>query len=168
MRIPQELAAVGFDGLPDTVRYWPPLTTAQCRTAMEEFFGIVSCTVTSVMSNGLKPSACEDVAGAIGTYAPALAFRKPSALVDWINSYTDDPDKGVIFHCSSLPADILHEPEMSYQDIIAGTVGTENTFATVVGRVTVGPLGSWTEPFQQEPEQLNRSTCRPLGRPAKG
>jgi len=27
IRVPQELAVVGFDGLPDTAHYWPPLTT---------------------------------------------------------------------------------------------------------------------------------------------
>jgi L-fucose isomerase-like protein len=116
-------------------------TAVQCWTAMEEYFGIVPCTVMSMMSNVLKPSACEaDITGAIGMLAMALASGKPSALVDWNNNYGDDPDKGVVFHCSNLPADFFHEPEMSYQDIIAGTVGKENTFGTVVGRVKAGPF----------------------------
>jgi L-fucose isomerase-like protein len=116
-------------------------TAVQCWTSMEEFFGIVPCTVMSMMSNVLKPSACEmDITGAIGMYAMALASSKPSALVDWNNNYGDDPDKGVIFHCSNLPKDFFEDVEMSYQDIIAGTVGKENTYGTVVGRIKSGPF----------------------------
>ena len=116
-------------------------TAVQCWTSMEEFFGVVPCTVMSMMSNVLKPSACEtDITGAIGMYAMALASGKPSALVDWNNNYGDDPDKGVIFHCSNLPKDFFEDIEMSYQDIIAGTVGKENTYGTVVGRIKSGPF----------------------------
>jgi L-fucose isomerase-like protein len=116
-------------------------TAVQCWTSMEEYFGIVPCAAMSMMSNMLKPSACEaDIAGAVGMYAMALASGKPSALVDWNNNYGDDPDKGVIFHCSNLPADFFQETEMSYQEIIAGTVGKENTYGTLVGRVKAGPF----------------------------
>jgi L-fucose isomerase-like protein len=116
-------------------------TAVQCWTAMEEYFGVVPCTVMSMMSNALKPSACEaDITGAIGMYAMALASGKPSALMDWNNNYGDDPDKGVIFHCSNLPVDFFQEPEMSYQAIVAGTVGKENTYGTMVGRVKAGPF----------------------------
>jgi len=116
-------------------------TAVQCWTSMEEYFGIVPCAVMSMMSNALKPSACEtDITGAIGMYTMALASGKPSALVDWNNNYGDDPDKGVIFHCSNFPIDFVQDAEMSYQDIIAGTVGKENTYGTVVGRVKSGPF----------------------------
>ena len=47
--------------------------------------------------------------GVVGMYAMALASGKPSALVDWNNNYGDDPDKGVVFHCSNLPKDIFVE-----------------------------------------------------------
>ncbi|MBM4464495.1 MAG: fucose isomerase [Chloroflexi bacterium] len=114
-------------------------TAIQCWTSMEEFFGIVPCAVMSMMSNTLMPSACEtDVTGAVGMYAMALASGRPSALVDWNNNYGDDPDKGVIFHCSNWPKDFFEEAKMSYQDIIAGTVGQENTYGTVVGRARSG------------------------------
>jgi len=116
-------------------------TAVQCWTSMQEYFGVVPCAVMSMMSSALKPSACEtDIAGAIGMYAMTLASGKPSALVDWNNNYGDDPDKGVIFHCSNLPADFFQEAEMSFQEIIAGTVGKENTYGTVVGRVKAGPF----------------------------
>ncbi len=116
-------------------------TAVQCWTSMEEFFGVVPCTVMSMMSNALMPSACEtDITGAVGMYAMALASGRPSALVDWNNNYGDDPDKGVIFHCSNLPKALFTEAQMDYQAIIAGTVGKENTYGTVVGRLKSSPF----------------------------
>ena len=116
-------------------------TAVQCWTSMEEFFGVVPCTVMSMLSNTLMPSACEtDITGAIGMYAMALASGRPSALADWNNNYGQDPDKGVIFHCSNLPTAILADAKMDYQEIIAGTVGKENTYGTVVGRIKSGPF----------------------------
>ncbi len=60
----------------------------------------------------------------------ALASGTPSALLDWNNNYGDDPDKAVCFHCSNLPKHFFKEVRMDYQEIIAGTVGKENTFGT--------------------------------------
>jgi L-fucose isomerase-like protein len=121
-------------------------TAIQCWTAMEEFFGVVPCTLMSMMSNMRMSSACEvDIMGTVAMYAMAQAGGKPSALVDWNNNYGDDPDKGVVFHCSNLPKDIFvtegeGKPVMNYQEIIAGTVGRENTYGTVVGRVKAAPF----------------------------
>jgi L-fucose isomerase-like protein len=118
----------------------------QCWTAMEEFFGVVPCTLMSMMSNALTCSACEtDVMGAVAMVAMARGSGRPSALVDWNNNFGDDPNKGVIFHCSNLPKDIFvgggkKRPSMDYQEIIAGTVGKENTYGTVVGRVKATPF----------------------------
>lgn len=113
----------------------------QCWTSMEEFYGVVPCTLMSMMSNALVPSACEtDVTGLVGMYAMALASGKPSALVDWNNNYADDPDKGVVFHCSNLPKDLFTEAKMDYQAIIAGSVGQANTYGTIVGRLRPSPF----------------------------
>ncbi|MDR7550978.1 MAG: L-fucose/L-arabinose isomerase family protein [Armatimonadota bacterium] len=113
----------------------------QCWTALEEYLGVVPCTVMSMMSNAMMPSACEtDVAGVVAMYALQLAANQPSAIVDWNNNYKDDPNRAVIFHCSNLPLTMFEEATMSYQEIIAGTVGRENTFGTIVGRLRPGPL----------------------------
>ncbi|MHC1782172.1 MAG: L-fucose/L-arabinose isomerase family protein [Anaerolineaceae bacterium] len=120
----------------------------QCWTSMEEFYGVVPCALMSMMSNSLMPSACEtDIAGVVGMYALMLASGRPSALVDWNNNYSTDPDTGVIFHCSNLPKDLMIDAKadpqaagMDYQAIIAGTVGKENTYGTIVGRMKPGPL----------------------------
>jgi len=117
------------------------VTAVQCWTSMEEFFGVVPCTVMSMLSNKLLPSACEvDVPGVVGMRALALASGTPSALLDWNNNYGADPDKAVCFHCSNLPKDFFEKPKMDFQEIIAGSVGKANAFGTVVGRVKASPM----------------------------
>ncbi len=73
-------------------------------------------------------------------HALALASQTPSALLDWNNNYGDNPDKAVCFHCSNLPKHFFKDVRMDFQEIIAGTVGKENTFGTVVGQVKAGAM----------------------------
>jgi L-fucose isomerase-like protein len=124
-------------------------TAVQCWTSMEDYFGVVPCTLMSIMSNSLMSSACEtDVAGTVAMQALALASGKPSALVDWNNNYGDDPDKGVIFHCSNLPRDVFVDQGtdpasnivMLDHDILSNTIPREQTWGTVHGRVRAEPF----------------------------
>ena len=123
-------------------------TAIQCWTALQEFFGIVPCTLMRIMSESLVPSACEvDITGLLGMYILQLASGTPSALLDWNNNYGSDPDKCVLFHCSNLPKSFFkpagggQDPtprcgaKMGYQEIIAGAVGKDNTYGTIVGRI---------------------------------
>ncbi len=111
-------------------------TAIQCWTSLEEYFGIVPCTLMSMMSESLVPSACEvDITGLLGMYILQLASGGPSAILDWNNNYADEPNKCVLFHCSNLPISFFKKAKMDYQEIIAGTVGKENTYGTVVGRI---------------------------------
>ena len=117
------------------------VSAIQCWTSLEEYFGVVPCTVMSMMSDNLFPSACEvDICGTISMHALALASETPSALLDWNNNYGSDPDKCVCFHCSNLPKHFFNDVVMDFQAIIAGTVGKENTFGTCVGRVKAGAM----------------------------
>jgi len=116
-------------------------TAIQCWTSLEEFYGVVPCTLMSMMSNSLLPSGCEtDVAGVVGMYLLQAASGTPAALLDWNNNFGEDPNKAVVFHCSNLPKAFFQEQRMDYQEIIAGTVGRDNTYGTIVGRVTPGPF----------------------------
>ncbi|MFC5406108.1 L-fucose/L-arabinose isomerase family protein [Cohnella soli] len=116
-------------------------TALQCWTSMEEYFGIVPCTIMSMMSSSLIPSACEvDITGLVGMYALQQASGRPSALLDWNNNYGDDPDKGVVFHCSNLPKEVFEEIRMDYHEILSGTVGRENTLGTIQGRIKASPF----------------------------
>jgi L-fucose isomerase-like protein len=121
----------------------------QCWTAIEEFYGVTPCTVMSMMSNKLMPSACEtDIAGTVAMYALSLAAGTPSALVDWNNNFGDDPDKCVIFHCSNLPKDVFvtetidpnEIPVMDYHQIMANTLPKEITYGNIQGRIKSGPF----------------------------
>lgn len=117
------------------------VSAVQCWTSLEEYFGVVPCTIMSMMSNDLIPSACEvDVPGTLSMHMLALASGTPSALLDWNNNYGSDPNKCVCFHCSNLPKHFFNEVKMDFQEIIAGTVGKENTFGTCVGRVKSGAM----------------------------
>ena len=108
----------------------------QCWTSLEENYGIVPCTIMSMLSNSLLPAACEvDVTGALSMYILQLATNKPSAIMDWNNNYSSDKNKCVLFHCSNIAKSFLESPEMKYQQIIAGTVGKDNTYGTVEGRI---------------------------------
>jgi L-fucose isomerase-like protein len=117
------------------------ISAIQCWTSLEEFFGVVPCTVMSMMSENLMSSACEvDIVGVVGMHALQLASETPSALLDWNNNYGDDPDKAVCFHCSNLPKHFFKSVKMDFQQIIAGTVGRENTYGTCEGLVKAGPM----------------------------
>ncbi len=117
------------------------VSAVQCWTAMEEFYGVVPCTVMSMMSERLFPSACEvDVCGAVAMYALQLASGTPSALLDWNNNYGSDPDKAVCFHCSNLPRSFFDSTGMKYQAIIGGSVGNDNAWGTIEGRIKPGPM----------------------------
>ncbi len=118
------------------------ISSVQCWTSMEEYFGVVPCTVMSMMSESLLPSACEtDTMGTLSMYALTLASETPSALLDWNNNYGDNPDKAVCFHCSNLPKHFFKEGvKMDFQQIIAGTVGKENTYGTLDGTVKAGAM----------------------------
>jgi len=111
----------------------------QCWSSMEEFYGIVPCTLMSMLSESGVSAACEtDIGGLIAMIALNAASGKPSALLDWNNNFGADPDKGVLFHCSNLPKSFFGECKMDYQAIIAGTVGKENTYGTVTGQIAPG------------------------------
>jgi len=113
----------------------------QCWDSIEENYGIVPCSVMSMMTQNMIPLACEvDVCGAVAMYALQLASGVPSALADWNNNYKNDPNKAVLFHCSNWPKCLLENPKMVQQDILANSVGPENAFGACVGHVAPGPM----------------------------
>lgn len=117
-------------------------TAIQCWTSLQQNYGVNVCTLMSMMSQSLMPSACEvDITGVASMYALQLASNTPSALVDWNNNYGDDPDKCVLFHCGNWAKDFLQDSmEMLNAPILGTTLGVENTYGTVVGRTPAGPF----------------------------
>jgi L-fucose isomerase-like protein len=117
-------------------------TAIQCWDSLQQNYGVNVCTLMSMMSENLLPSACEvDITGTASMYALQLASGRPSALVDWNNNYGGDPDKCVLFHCGNWAKSFFGEVHMANAEILATTLGTENTYGTVAGRTPAGPFG---------------------------
>lgn len=115
-------------------------TAIQCWTSLQEFFGIMPCTLMSMMSESLMPSACEvDVMGLLSMYILQLASAAPSAILDWNNNYGDDPNKCVVFHCSNLPKSYFETSKMDFNEIIGSIMGPAVSYGTVVGKIKAGP-----------------------------
>jgi L-fucose isomerase-like protein len=116
-------------------------TAVQCWTSIQQNYGVNACTLMSMMSDRLMPSACEvDVTGVVSMYALQLASGKPSALVDWNNNYADIPDKCVLFHCGNWARSFFTAARMANAEILATVLGTENTYGTVSARAAASPM----------------------------
>jgi L-fucose isomerase-like protein len=116
-------------------------TAIQCWSSLQQNYGVNCCTIMSMMSEKLMPSACEvDVAGSVAMYALQLASGRPSALVDWNNNYGDDPDKCVFFHCGNWAKAFLPDVSIATAPILGSTLGEANTYGALAGRTPSGPV----------------------------
>ena len=112
----------------------------QCWTSVQKNFGVNVCTLMSMMSNQLMPSACEtDITGVVSMYALQLASGSPGALVDWNNNYGEDPNRCVFFHCGNWAKSFIPEIEIKTAPILGTTLGEENTYGAMAGRASSGP-----------------------------
>jgi L-fucose isomerase-like protein len=115
-------------------------TAIQCWDSIQANYGINPCTVMSMLSESLKPSACEtDVTGSLSMYALQLASGRPSALVDWNNNYGQANDRCVLFHCGNWPVTYAPKATIGTAPILGSTLGEERTWGTINGRTPPGP-----------------------------
>ena len=117
-------------------------TAIQCWTSIQQNYGINVCTVMSMMSERLMPSACEvDISGTASMYALSLAAGTPAALVDWNNNYNDEPDKCLYFHCGNWAKSLGGgEIELISAEVLGATLGADNTWGALQVRTSPGPL----------------------------
>ena len=116
-------------------------TAIQCWSSMQKNYGVNVCTIMSMMSEQMLPSACEvDIAGVVSMYALQLASGRPSALVDWNNNYGKDPDKCVFFHCGNWAKDFLPDIRIGTAPILGTMLGEQNTVGALQGRTPAGPV----------------------------
>jgi L-fucose isomerase-like protein len=116
-------------------------TAIQCWTSVQGNQGCNICTSMSMMSESMRPSACEvDVTGALTMYAMQLASGSPSALVDWNNNYGDEEDRCVLFHCGNWARSFIPEATVSTAPILGSIVGAERTWGALEGRTPARPL----------------------------
>ncbi|MBN2049994.1 MAG: fucose isomerase [Spirochaetales bacterium] len=116
-------------------------SAVQCWNSIQLNYGCAACLTMSMLSNALRPSACEvDVTGALSMLALSLAGNRPAALLDWNNNYGNETDKCVNTHCSNFPKDfIADEVEISELDLLGEDLGRENSFGAIKGIVKAGP-----------------------------
>ncbi len=114
----------------------------QCWTSIQQNYGCAACLTMSMLSDNLRPCACEvDVAGVTAMYALVLASGNAAAIVDWNNNYGDDRDKCVAQHCSNYPKSFLgQEVEVSTLDVLGRSLGEENCFGAIKGKADAGPM----------------------------
>ncbi len=113
----------------------------QCWNSVQKNYGVNVCTLMSMMSNQLMPSACEtDITGVVSMYALQLASETPGALVDWNNNYGGDPNKCVLFHCGNWAKSFIPDIEIKTAPILGTTLGEENTYGAMAGRASAGPM----------------------------
>jgi L-fucose isomerase-like protein len=131
--------AVVLDGWMDDLGL--TATAIQCWSSMQKNYGVNVCTIMSMMSEQMMPSACEvDIAGVISMYALQLASGRPAALVDWNNNYGTDPDKCVFFHCGNWAKDFLPDIRIGTAPILGTVLGEANTVGALAGRTPAGPV----------------------------
>lgn len=117
-------------------------SAVQCWTSMQDNWGCASCLTMSMMGERSLPSACEvDVTGAVSMYALLLASGNPPGFLDWNNNYGTEENMCVNTHCSNFPRSFMGAtPEISDLDILGETLGRENCFGAVKGKVAEGPM----------------------------
>ena len=116
-------------------------TAIQCWSSMQKNYHVNVCTIMSMMSEQMMPSACEvDIAGVVSMYALQLASDRPAALVDWNNNYGDQEDKCVFFHCGNWAKDFLHDIRIGTAPILGTVLGEANTVGALAGRTPAGPV----------------------------
>ena len=129
----------------------------QCWSSLQQNYGVNCCTIMSMMSEKLMPSACEvDVAGAVAMYALQLASGKPSALVDWNNNYGDDPNKCVFFHCGNWAKAFLPDITIGTAPILGTTLG-EAEHLRRAGRPHAGRPGDVRPHLDRRPQRPHRA-----------
>lgn len=115
----------------------------QCWTSVQQHYGCATCLSMSIMGEQGKPSACEmDVAGTVSMVALNLASGgKPSGFVDWNNDYGGQRDKCIVTHCSNYPKSFVGaEIEISELDVLGESLGKDNCFAGIKGRIAPGEM----------------------------
>ncbi len=114
----------------------------QCWDSVQKNYGCATCLTMSMMGERLMPSACEvDLTGAVSMYALTPASGAPSGFLDWNSNYENDPNKCVSVHCSNYPRSFMAgEIEIGDLDVLGESLGRENCFGAVKGRVAPGDM----------------------------
>ena len=114
----------------------------QCWESIQKNYGCATCLSMSLMGEEGRPSACEvDITGAVSMLALRLATGRAPGFLDWNNNYGNDREKCVNTHCSNFPKSFIgRDVEISELDILGASLGRENCFGAIKGKVKAGPM----------------------------
>jgi L-fucose isomerase-like protein len=114
----------------------------QCWESIQKNYGCATCLSMSLMGEDGRPSACEaDVTGAVSMLALRLASGNAAGFLDWNNNYGTDRSMCVNTHCSNFPRSFIGgDVEISELDVLGATLGRENCFGAIKGKVKAGPM----------------------------
>ena len=109
---------------------------------MEEYFGVVPCTVMSMMSERSDVERLRSGYLRRRRHARACSWppKRPAPCSTGTTTTATIPTRPSASIAATCPSISSHDVRMDFQEIIAGTVGKENTFGTCVGRVKAGPM----------------------------
>jgi L-fucose isomerase-like protein len=109
----------------------------RCWIELQQQLKISPCVLMGLLNNTGTVAACEvDVYNAVSMAALSLASGRPATVLDWNNNYADFDDKCILFHCGPVPRDLMTDKgHISDHLILANSVGENNSFGCVVGRI---------------------------------
>ena len=114
----------------------------QCWESIQKNYGCATCLSMALMGEEGMPSACEvDITGAVSMLALRLASGGAPGFLDWNNNYGGDRMKCVNTHCSNFPKSFIGQDiEISELDVLGASLGKENCFGAIKGKVKAGPM----------------------------
>ena len=120
----------------------------RCWIELQQQLGISPCVLLGLLNSTGTIAACEvDIYNAVVMAALSLASGRPATVLDWNNNYGEEDDKCILFHCGPVPRQLMTDKgHVSDHLILANSVGENNSFGCVVGRIAPSDLtfGSMT------------------------
>jgi L-fucose isomerase-like protein len=109
----------------------------RCWIELQQQLGISPCVLLGLLNNTGTIAACEvDIYNAVMMAALSFASGRPATVLDWNNNYGDDDNKCILFHCGPVPRELMTDKgHISDHLILANSVGENNSFGCVVGRI---------------------------------
>jgi len=109
----------------------------RCWIELQQQLGISPCVLLGLLNNTGTIAACEvDVYNAVVMAALSFASGRPATVLDWNNNYGEEDDKCILFHCGPVARELMTDRgHISDHLILANSVGPNNSFGCVVGRI---------------------------------
>jgi L-fucose isomerase-like protein len=109
----------------------------RCWIELQQQLGISPCVLLGLLNNTGTIASCEvDVYNAVVMAALSFASGRPATVLDWNNNYGEEDDKCILFHCGPVARELMTDKgHISDHLILANSVGPNNSFGCVVGRI---------------------------------